>query len=379
MASEMDYRARLGELARVKGTRSPVISVYLNTSWQDEHQRDRVRLFLKNELRRVRQGTEPGCAESDLAWIQAQGDALIARERFQTACGVALFACEEAGLREAVPVRVPFRDALVVAEAPFLLPLLEALEETPPSLVVFVDGESARFVPLGPDGAGEEVRLESDVPGHHKRGGWAQLAQSRYQRHIEDHRGRHFEAVSQSLLALAEEQGVARIVMAGEMRNVSALRQHLAPRILDRVVGTVSASRREATASLVARAAELLATLEKSEAGAAVEGVLTEAAKGGRAVAGLVPTMLAARRGAVRRLYVIEGLREEGRVCGSCGALTPGVVALCPECGATAAIVDLVAECVDRVVGAAGEVVTLEQHEGLRRAGGVAALLRYPT
>jgi hypothetical protein len=87
-----------------------------------------------------------------------------------------------------LPVRVAFEDTFVVADAPHLRPLAELAEETPPVLIVFVDAESARLVPLTASGAGEEVALRGDVPGHHSRGGWAQLAQSRYQRHTQDHR-----------------------------------------------------------------------------------------------------------------------------------------------------------------------------------------------
>ncbi|MBI2528349.1 MAG: hypothetical protein HYV93_20505 [Candidatus Rokubacteria bacterium] len=374
----MQLKARLAELARVKSVAPPVVSVYLDTRWEDEHQRDRVRLFLKNELKRARQGAGPRCAEPDLGWIEAQGEALVSQERLPAARGVAMFACGTAGLREVLPVRVPFDNAFVVAEAPHLAPLTEALEEAPPSLVVFVDGESARLVPLTAEGAGAEIRLESEVPGHHRRGGWAQLAQSRYQRHIQDHRGRHFEAVAQSLIALAEGNGVERIVVAGEPRNITALRQHLPPRLLDRVAGTLSAARREAMGAILGRAAELLVQLEKAGLGAAVDAALTEAAKGGRAVAGVGPTLEAVGRGAVRRLYLLKGFREQGRACAGCGAVGRGVGTVCAGCGGPAAAVELGAACVDRVIAAGGGADLVEPHEALARAGGMAALLRYP-
>src|SRR3990167_466695 len=160
MESDMELKARLTELARIKGTTTPVVSVSLTTSWEDEHQRERVRVFLKNELTKARQGSGARCAESDLQWIEAQGEALVSRELFEAARGVALFACESAALREVLPVRIPFENAFVVAEEPPLAPLTAALEEAPPSLVVFVDGESARLVPLGSEErrVGEECR-----------------------------------------------------------------------------------------------------------------------------------------------------------------------------------------------------------------------------
>ncbi|MBI1892897.1 MAG: hypothetical protein HYS14_02125, partial [Candidatus Rokubacteria bacterium] len=208
----MDLRARLIELAKITGSPTPVVSVYLNTRWGDEHQRERVRVFLKNEIRKARRAAAGRPLEEDLDWVQSRAEEFIGQEGNPEAHGVALFACQALGLREVLPVRVPFEDAFVVADAPFLRPLAATAEHVPSSLAVFVDGESARLVPMNAEGAGEEVRLENEVPGHHRRGGWAQLAQSRYQRHIQEHRERHLEAVARVLTGLTDGNGVERIV-----------------------------------------------------------------------------------------------------------------------------------------------------------------------
>ena len=50
----MDLRARMAELAKIGKTEAPVVSVYLDTRWSDEHQRDRVRIFLKNGIAKAR-------------------------------------------------------------------------------------------------------------------------------------------------------------------------------------------------------------------------------------------------------------------------------------------------------------------------------------
>lgn len=375
----MDLSARLTELAKMRGVRgTPVVSVYLNTRWADEHQRDRVRVFLKNEIRKTRRAATAEGIEADLDWIQAEGDALITQSRFAEAHGVALFACRALGLREIIPVRVPFESAFVVAEAPYLSPLAALLEKTPLALVVFVDGESARLVPLTTEGVGEEVALESEVPGHHRRGGWAQLAQSRYQRHIQDHRGRHFEAVVEALIGLTEGNGVRRILMAGEPRTIAVFQKRLPNRIAERVVGSIAGARHESAAILVGRAAPFLAHLRVGEGVDAVEAVLTEAAKGGRAVAGLEETLEAVARGAVQRLYLLEGFSQPGRLCVECGGLQSGGDAACRLCGKPTRAAELGGAIVDRVIATGGKVETIQIHQVLARAGGVAALLRYP-
>lgn len=374
----MDVSKELSKLAKIKGAATPVVSVYLNTRWADEQQRERVRVFLKNAIRKARRsGGEEGL-DADLDWIQAQGEALVSQTLVPEADGVALFACQALGLREMLPVRVRFEDAFVVAEAPFLRPLAVLLEEIPAALVVFVDGESARLIPLHPEGAGEGVTLESEVPGRHRRGGWALLAQSRYQRHIQDHRGRHFDAVAEALVHLAEGSAVGQIVLAGEPRTIAVFRKHLPRRIAERIVGSISAARHESASTLLDRAGEFLAHLEGREEGAAVDAVLAEAAESRRAVAGLEATLEAATRGAVHHLYLLKGFKRPGRACAACGALQNGSSATCRLCGKETKAVELGEALVERVVGTGGKVEMIEAHEGLARLGGVAARLRYP-
>lgn len=374
----MDLDATVARLARVAGAPSPVVSVYLNTRWRDEDQRERVRLFLKNELRRARATAADPALRSDLDWVEAQGAAVVGGGAAADAHGVALFACAPLGLRERLEVRVPFEDAFVVAPEPYLTPLAAALAEIPGTLVAFVDGERARLIPVTVARAGEEVVLESDVPGHHRRGGWALLAQARYQRHIQAHRGQHFDAVAEALLRLVEERGLDRIVLAGEPRTLAVFRDHLPRAVAERVVGSVPGAHYEPARTLAERATVLVARVEAEATRAAVEAVLTEAAKGGRAVAGLEETLVAAARGAVQRLYLHRGFAEPGGECPACGTAQPGAGPACRLCGGPVRSVELGRWLVDRVLAAGGTAEVVEGHAGLAQAGGVAARLRYP-
>jgi hypothetical protein len=69
-------RARITELARLGPAPGPVVSVYLDTRWSDEQQRERVRVFVKNEAGRARD--HPAVAE-DLEWVQDQVERLVAQ------------------------------------------------------------------------------------------------------------------------------------------------------------------------------------------------------------------------------------------------------------------------------------------------------------
>jgi peptide subunit release factor 1 (eRF1) len=374
----MDLRGTLERLSKIRGAPAPVVSVYLNTHWADEHQRDRVRVFLKNEVRKARETRGPRASTADLDWIQEQGEALIGQRRFPEAQGVALFACEVLGLREVLPVRVPFEDSFTLSEAPVLGPLAAALESAPEALVVFVDAESARLISLAPDGNGEEITVTTEGPSHPRPEGWPQRAYSHYRRNILDMRRPHFDAVAESLVGLARDSGVRRLVLAGEPRNVAGLTKALPPSLAASVVGTVSGTRYEPAAVMADRAVTLLARVETQRAADEVDALLTEAAKGGQASAGVETTLEAINRGAVHRLYLLKGFAEAGRVCSGCGALQRGTAATCRLCGQTTKGVELGEAMADRALGAGGSVQRIDVHAALMRAGGVAARLRYP-
>lgn len=372
-----DVRQRLDALARRRGGGAAVLSVYLDTRWADEHQRERARIFLKGALAGARAAAADSGTRADLDWIEEQGARLVEQAQYTDAAGVALFACSAIGLRELVAVQAPFGNRFVVADRPALGPLAGIGSGATPALAVFVDGERARLIPFGADGAGDEIVLVHEVLGRHRQGGWALLAQSRYQRHIEVQRAQHFQAVAAELSRLVDEQGIDRLVLAGEARTVAVFRKHLGRTLAARVVGKITAAAHEPAAALVARAATVVAAADRAVLADVVAGVLVEAAKGRRAVAGVDAVLEAVRRNAVRHLYLAQGFEAPGRVCTACDAVEYGDGATCRRCGGATRSVALGQELVGRVIAAGGAVDVVEP-AALEAAGGVAAHLRYP-
>jgi hypothetical protein len=374
-----DVTARLETLARTPPDLVPIISVYLDTRWADEHQRDRVRVFLKNEIRKAA-AMSVGALDADLAWIAAEGDRLVSQEVHPEISGVAMFAGGPGRLRELLLLAVPPGDSFTVASTPRLRPLVTALGEAPRTVVLFVDGESARLVAVTEGGPGDEITLQTgDVVGQHRRGGWLLLMQSRYQRHIHVHRARHFDAVAAALADLVDLHGLRAIVLAGEPRNLAVFRTHVPPRLAGRLAGEVAAARYEPSSVLAERALGVVRHRMAGNVAAAVDTVLVDAEGGGRATAGTTATMEAVNRGAVDRLYLLRRWEEEGAECVACRALQPPTDGGCRWCGGATRLVELGEALVQRVLAASGDVASLDTHAGLERAGGVAALLRYPS
>jgi peptide subunit release factor 1 (eRF1) len=372
----MDVTARLAELAKLPPAARPVVSVYLNTRWTDEEQRERVRIFLKNRLREARAADRGRAADDDLDWIETQGQRLVAGQELRETDGVALFAGGE-DLREILPIRSPFADTFVVDTRPYLRPLAGAADAAVPALVVFVDGAHARLLTLTPDGPAEEVTLRSDVEGRHSTGGWAALAQSRYQRHIEEHRGQHFESTAAVVADLVERRGLQRIVLSGESRAVALFRERLSDAVARRVVGAVSGAGHEPMATIAARAADHLSRVEEQADATAVDRMLDAAAKGGRAVAGVESTLEAVNRGAVQTLYLLPEFARPGAVCEHCAALQAAAAGRCRFCDGATQTTELGAAMLDRVLTSGGSIDVVQRHEGLAARDGVGALLRY--
>lgn len=369
---------RLAELASIHHDAATVISAYLVTSWTDEHQRERTRVFLKDEIRHARAADSDGVLGLDLDWIESQGALALAQESAGDMRGLALFACAAQGLREAVALRLPTREAFVVAETPYLRPLAEAAQDTPPAVVVFVDGESARLVRLGPAGIEEAIDLEHEVGRHHRRGGWAMLLQSRYQRSLQVERRRHVDAVADALAGLVEAHPIRAVVLAGEPRNTALLRAELPAAVARTVTGSIPAARHEASGVIVGRAEQMLRETETRERAAEVDEVLTAAAKHAQATAGVAATLIALGRAAVRRLYLLGSYSAPGSACTACGAIQLGAETVCRTCGAPARTVEVGEAMVQRTLGTRGAVTVVLAHAALERAGGVAALLRHP-
>jgi release factor family 10 len=372
----MDIRRELIELSGTPASPTPVLSIFLDTRWLDEHQRDRARTIVESELRRAAVADPPPLQE-DLRWVEARMTAIIAQAELVGARGVALFAGSTVGLRRVLALRVAFANAVILGSRPSLRPLVEALPGVEETLVVSLDRDHARLISIGPEGMRDEVALAAEVPGHHKRGGWAQLTQSRYQRHIEVHRDRHVDAVAAAARGLVHDLAVTCIVLMGEAEIVAALRGALDAVAASRVVATLSSARYETSADLAAGA---LAAVEHSQAAATaarVETVLVDAAKGARATAGLASTLDAVSRGAVHQLYLLRAFRQVGRECEQCGRLKAESVPPCPVCGGLTIETELGEAAARRVLSAKGDVIDVPEHPGLARHGGLAASLRY--
>src|SRR5688572_6471299 len=205
----------------------PFVTVYLGTEAAVEQASQQNELRWKNLRRRL---DEDGAPAETLAAI----DPLVpdAHHRGRTLAVVA----DATGLRlvrhEPEP---PARDAGWVAPLPRLGPFIEWAQSAVPHLVVLADRAGADIVAftrradgIGSGGAavvsvgednGDDPVLRKSNPG-----GWSQR---RYQNRAENQWEQNAREVADNVAALADEIGARLIVVAGDVRALQLLRQHL--------------------------------------------------------------------------------------------------------------------------------------------------------
>jgi peptide chain release factor subunit 1 len=289
--------------------------------------------------------------------------------------GVAMFSCSRAGLWEEVEAPRPLKDRATVADQPHMIPL-EALVETYESFcTVRVDREKARSF-LAKRGRSEaESDSLDEVPGQHDQGGWSQ---SRYQRHIEEHVGRHLKHVADVLLRYFKRRGFDHLILAGPQEVIPELERHLHDYLARRVAARTVLPMTALPAEVLARSLSIEEEMEERTERETVERLLAESAAGRGAITGLPEVLAALNEGRVQTLVVPFGLESKGVRCSECGRLAQRG-SRCRTCGGPLEpIADVVESAVASALRASArvEMVSVGGRES-PDGGRIGAFLRY--
>jgi peptide chain release factor subunit 1 len=236
MPSTEPQTAQLDRLAALEPGPFPVLSLYLNLQ-ANERGRDQFAPFLRKELAdRLRtypaEGPERQSLEQDAEKIR---DYVSGLDRSLN--GLALFTSSGAGLFEAVPLAAPIENhRLYIDDLPHLYPLARVLDQYPRYLALVVDTHSARIFVFAANATVKTEKIENEKTKHHKQGGWSQ---ARYQRHAENFHLRHAKEVVDAVDRIVREEGLAKILIAGDEVIVPLLREQLPKHLADCIVDVV--------------------------------------------------------------------------------------------------------------------------------------------
>jgi peptide chain release factor subunit 1 len=378
-SSLMDTKKEIRALAKIPETDYPFISLYLNTKWEDEKQRERVRLFVKNELKEAKKMVKDDekirkSLQRDSEKIQRYIDGVIQRTFDEGVNGIAILACS--GIDAFIIFRssIPFRNQFAVSSRPSLRQLVQISDEYRTAIAVMVDTDRAKIFEMSLGEILLESQIESYVPGRHEQGGWSQM---RFQRHIREHMHQHHKGVAEQLVKLFDDERCDNIVLIGQEHILATFRALLPERVREKIKGELSAEFDEESSSLAQKVIEYLHGEYLKTEDSIIEGLLETALARGAAIVGLRDTIEAINRGQVHRLVLDKDLKRQGWQCTKCLALGEITTLSCPFCNSGIETIDLAEEMIRSVINRDGEVDMVKHTHKLSKYDGVGAMLRF--
>jgi len=379
MAANPIDSGRLRRLADVRPERGRVLSVFLDLDPSQfataPARASAITSVLDDAQRKVKDCS--GLEHDERAWLQA--DVERVRAALQSgdiaedgARGVAVFACEPAGLLDVVPLRRPVDSRVVVERSPCLEPLV-AQADGERWVVALVNRRSARIFQGSGDAMEETDRIEDQVHQQHDQGGWSQ---TRYQRSVEKDKDDHLVHVADVLFGVYKRNGVDRLLLGSPQELAGDVEAHLHAYLRERIGGRLhidveNSSVDDVRAAVAAKRETVETRREREALDRLAEGV----GRGARGAGGLVEVLAALNEARVDTLLLAVGFR-------AAGLRDPETALLYAESDAPPdrtleRLDDIVEPAIDRALDQSATVLRVSRHEDLGPLGGIGAVLRY--
>src|SRR5688572_7868884 len=229
-----------------------------------------------------------------MAWLGTEARA--------SANGIAIFACSAADFFVAVQLEAPL-DAceLFVGEQPHVYPLARLNDRFPRYAVVVADTDDARIFVVGLGAVEATGEIQNPKFRRSKAGGWSQ---ARYQRHIDNFRLQHVKEVVDALDRVVREEGVDKIVLAGDEVAVPLLRGQLPKHLEDRIVDVLSLGTGTHENELLRETMEAIRRRGAQDEADLVRRAVDGYRGGGLGVVGVAETRAALENGQVHELLI---------------------------------------------------------------------------
>lgn len=373
-----DVKALVNELAELDPAGPPIVTLYLDTRWRDEQQRERVRLFFSERAREARALFEDGGEIADsvrrtLDVLEDFVERLVNQDVHEAAGGVMLVASVDRGLLEELAIPEPFEPAMYIDQGARLAPLVETLSRLRPALFAVIDSTGAEILQWEMGGIVDERIIERDVPNRHKMGGWSQR---RYQQHVKGIIHGVWKECADLLSRLARENPRADLVLFGQEQNLRGFQKLLPQEINERVVGTLPVPPGNDRNRIMETAREALRDHHMSERFDTVHLLLRQGLSDRSGVLGVEDTLLASNERRLRLLAVSPRFAARGFHCAQCDAVWLTGATGCTFCGGPTRTVGLHEELMRRSVRENVDVVVVPSGGPLDAYRGVGGLLR---
>jgi peptide chain release factor subunit 1 len=373
-------RDDLRTLASVRPQRGRVLSVFLNldpTEFAGAPARSTAINSVLNEAEREiehrsdLEHDELVALRQDLERVRSElgrGDLAVDGTR-----GVAVFACEPAGMFAALAVREPLRTRAVVDRTACVEPLVAPAHHQR-WCVLLANRRMARVFQGTGQSLEETDRIEDDVHRRHQQGGWSQ---ARYQRSLDKEVEDHLKHVAAVVFDLHRHHSFDALLLGAPEEMVTDLETTLHAYLRERICGHLQIDVEHASGEDVERVAgEAILAHERKRETELLERLAERLGRNQRAASGFTDVLAALNEGRVEVLLVRDGLHEPG-------SRDPRTGMLGRENAPTAdgsrsePVEDVAEEAMQRAIEQSADIVVLRDAEGLVEHAGIAALLRF--
>jgi peptide chain release factor subunit 1 len=260
-----------------------------------------------------------------------------------------------------------------------LKPLAALLGAQPALCVAILDRQRARFFDLRLDVLREHGAIVHMLSRSASSYGYNGYEAGHAERRVAEEALQHFKAVSERLRADFERGAWERLIVGCHDVNWPEFESHLHPYVKQRLIGRFSADVASVSNEEIRdHAGALLNQWITQRASTKVSEALEFAKGNGRGVAGLRRVLQALEGGEVQTIFLTENYSARAVECPHCGHLDAHLIASCVACGRpTHELTDVCDAIIPIAIRRNIELFYLKEHNGLDRAGNIAALLRF--
>ena len=294
--------------------------------------------------------------------------------------GKAVFACSARNFWKEYELPPHLGATQIYLQPQFQLKPLAALLGAQPALcVVMLDRQRARFFDLRLDILREHGAIVHMLSRSASSYGYNGYEAGHAERRVSEEALQHFKAVSERLRVDFERGGWERLIVGCHDVNWPEFESHLHPYVKQRLIGRFSADVASVSNEEIRdHAGALLNQWITERASTKVSEALEFAKSNGRGVAGLRRVLQALETGEVQTIFLTENYSARAVQCPHCGHLDAHLIASCIACGRpTHELTDVCDAIIPIAIRRNIELFYLKEHDGLDRAGNIAALLRF--
>ena len=294
--------------------------------------------------------------------------------------GRAVFACSAQNFWKEYELPPRLGETHIYLQSQFQLKPLAALLGAQPALcVAVVDRQRARVFDLRLDDLRERGAIVHMLSRNASSYGYNGYEAGHAERRVAEEALQHFKSVAERLRTDFERGIWERLIVGCQDANWPEFEANLHPYVKQRLIGRFSADVASVSNEEIRdHAAPVLDRWITERGTKKVDDALDLARSNTRGVAGLRRVLQALETGEVQTIFLNEKFSARAVQCPHCGHLDAHLIAACVACGrATRELADASDAIIPIAIRRDIELFYLKDHEGLDRAGNIAALLRF--